>query len=102
MVTDSVYSLNMQQPTPLRLRIIDPAAIVHVMENPARGYRYTTRELAEKLGCSIGTLSHMRTGSRLSVPAELAQRFAEAVGCETSVLFRPAMSTDSVSKAGAA
>lgn len=82
-------------PRPLRSAIIDPAVIVHVMEHPARGTAWSVRELAPKLGCSIGTLSHMRTGARRTIPTELAERFSEAVGVETRVLFAPDVSTDS-------
>ena len=37
----------------------------------------------------------MRTGSRQTFNAELARRFAEAVGVEEAVLFVPALSTES-------
>lgn len=93
------YVVNMPQPlTPLRMRVIDPAAIRYVMKHPARRKPWSVRELAPALGCSIGTLSHMRTGARATVPAELAERFAEAVGVETAVLFAPALSADSDTK----
>lgn len=86
-------------PAPLRVRVINPAMIEHCIEHPARTARglpaWTTRELAAVLGCSTGTLSHMRTGSRQTFPAELARRFAEAVGVEVAVLFAPAVSTES-------
>lgn len=98
MVSESVYGVNMPlgtPPKPLRSQVINPDVIVHCMEHPARGNPWTVRELAPVLGCSIGTLSHMRTGSRLSIPTELAERFAEAVGVETRVLFVPALSADS-------
>lgn len=107
-VSESAYSVNMTHPSgaphPLRLQVIDPAAIRHVMEHPARRNRWSVRELAPILGCSIGTLSHMRTGARASVPAALAERFAEAVGVETAVLFTSAASADSdtVTHVGAA
>lgn len=89
-------------PRPLRLAVIDPAAIRHVMEHPARGDRWTVRELAPILGCSVGTLGHMRTGARATIPTELAERFAEAVGVETAVLFAPSVSTDSDTTQGVA
>lgn len=73
-----------------RLSVINPAAIRYVMEHPARARRWSVRELAPKLGCSLGTLSHMRTGARATVPTELAIRFSEAVGVEPAVLFVPA------------
>lgn len=77
------------------MRVIDPAIIRHVMSHPARGNPWSVRELAPVLGCSIGTLSQMQTGARATVQAELADRFSEAVGCETAVLFLPVASTDS-------
>lgn len=46
------------------------------------------------LGCSTGTLSHMRTGARATIAATLAEAFAEAVGVETAVLFEPVVSGD--------
>lgn len=93
-----------QNPRPLRLAVIDPSMIRHVMDHPARGTRWTVRELAPILGCSIGTLSHMRTGGRATVPAELADRFAEAVGVETAVLFVAEVSrySDTTREAGVA
>jgi DNA-binding Xre family transcriptional regulator len=84
---------------PLRMKVINPAAIAHVMEHPAREKRWSVRELAPRLGCSAATLSHMRTGARATVPAELAERFAEAVGVETAVLFAPSVSSDSDGRA---
>jgi hypothetical protein len=89
-------------PRPLRLAVIDPAAIRHVMEYPARGERWTVRELAPILGCSIGTLGHMRTGARATIPTELAERFSEAVGVETAVLFTPSVSANSDTTQGVA
>lgn len=82
------------------MRVIDPAMIRHAMEHPARGFRWSVRELAPILGCSLGTLSHMRTGARASIPTELADRFAEAVGCETALLFTPVMAAESDVSAG--
>lgn len=82
-------------PRPLRVAVIDPAAIVHTMRHPARGKPWTVRELAPILGCSIGTLSHMRNGDRATFPAELADRFAEAVGVESAVLFASEVSGES-------
>ena len=36
----------------------------------------------------------MRTGARETFPAELANRFAEAVGVEPAFLFAPVVSTE--------
>lgn len=77
------------------MRVIDPQVIRYVMEHPARQTPWSVREMAPALGCSIGTLSHMRTGARATVQAELAERFAEAVGVETTVLFAPVLSKES-------
>lgn len=82
-------------PTILRVQVIDPAVIVHVMKHPARCRPWGVNELAAVLGCSPGTITHMRTAGRQSFPADLASRFAEAVGCETAVLFTPLASTES-------
>lgn len=97
-MSDSAYSVNMRKgetPNPLRVRVINPDVIVHVMQHPARGYPWTITELAPVLGCSVGTLSHMRTGARQSFPIALAERFSEAVGCELRVLFASVLSTES-------
>lgn len=75
--------------------MIDPVVIAHVMKHPARGRPWTLRELAPKLGCAPSTLSHMQTGARASFPLALVERFAEAVGVEMRVLFKPAVSADS-------
>lgn len=83
------------------MQVIDPAAIRHVMAHPARRIPFTVRELAPKLGCSIGTLSHMRTGARATIPAQLAERFAEAVGVEVEVLFAFPLSRESDTKGAA-
>jgi hypothetical protein len=88
-------------PNPLRMAVIDPAIIKYVMEHPARRVPWTLRELAPILGCSIGTLSHMRTGSRASIPAELAERFSEAVGVETAVLFVSSVAAESDTRGAA-
>lgn len=96
------YGVNMPStPRPLRSAIIDPDAIRHVMEHPARGRRWTVRELAPVIGCSLGTLGHMRTGARATIPSELAERFAEAVGVEPAVLFVPVLSRESDDRATA-
>lgn len=83
------------------MRVIEPAVIAHVMEHPARGNRWSVRELAPKLGCSVSTLGHMRTGARTTVSATLAEAFSEAVGVETLVLFAPVVSTEIDTKAAA-
>ena len=68
------------------------ASAVRFVKYPARGHAWTLRELAPTLGCSIGTLSHISSGTRKTVPAELAERFCEAVGVETLTLFAPVVS----------
>lgn len=72
--------------------VIDPAAIEHVMDHPARGTPWSARELARTLGCSHATIAYLRSGERKSLKHGLAVKFAEAVGCETAVLFAPALS----------
>jgi DNA-binding Xre family transcriptional regulator len=98
-VADSAYGVAMPDatatPAPLRMRVIDPDVIRHFLKHPARGEAWTLRELAETLGCSIGTISHISTGKRSTVPTELADRFAEAVGVETATLFTPVLAKKS-------
>lgn len=77
------------------MTVIDPSVVRHVIKHPARGRPWTLRELAPALGCSPAMLSNMSTGSRATVPSELAVRFCEAVGVEVAVLFAPRSSTDS-------
>lgn len=76
--------------TERRVRVTDPHLVRLLMDHPARGCPWTVRELAPVLGCSTGTLSHMCTGARATVPAAVAERFAMAVGVETAVAFTPA------------
>lgn len=70
------YVANMQAtpipPAALRISVIDPTASVHVMEHTARGFRWSVPELPPIRGCSIGTLSHLRTGPRRDVSRGLA------------------------------
>ena len=91
--------MNNATPPAYRVLVINPDMIAHCMDHPARTARgfpaWSVRELAAVLGCSPATLSHMRTGSRQTFNAELARRFAEAVGVEMAVLFAPAVSTES-------
>lgn len=82
-------------PTPPRLYVISPAMIEHVMEHPARGNRWSVRELAASIGCSHATLGYLRSGARTTISARLATKFAEAVGCETAVLFAAEPSKES-------
>jgi transcriptional regulator with XRE-family HTH domain len=77
------------------MSILSPQTIRHVMDHPARGTPWRVRELAAVIGCSVGTISHIRNGQRASIPTELADRFAEAVGVETAVLFAPSVSAQS-------
>lgn len=71
----------------MRMRVIDPDVIRHFIRHPARKTPWTLRDLADTLGCSPATLSHISSGTRATVPRELAERFSEAVGVETETLF---------------
>ena len=81
------------------LWVIDPYVIAHVMENPARGRRFTVRELAQVIGVDRSLLGHLRSGGRRRVKSDVARRIAEAVGCEVAVLFAPQPSTESDNRA---
>lgn len=83
------------------MRVVSTERLVDAMERPARRQPWTIRELAPILGCSVGTLGHMRTGARETYPAELARRFSEAVGCDVAFLFEPVVSTESDTKGAA-
>ena len=71
----------------IRLTVHDPAVLRHVIEHPARGRRFTVRELATKLGENRGVIARLRTGSATTVDAELGRRLAVAVGVHPNVLF---------------
>ena len=79
----------------LLVKVIDPYVITHVIEHPARGRRWSLRELADVIGCGHAFLGHLKSGVRDTVSIDLARRLAEAVGCEVSVLFTLAPSTKS-------
>jgi len=76
-----------------RMRVIDPGVLAHMMEYPARGPRWSVREMAEVTGCSSSLIGYLRTGDRSAVNEELAHRIAGAVGCHVSSLFMPALSS---------
>ena len=92
---DSAYGVYMATRKADRLRVIDPYVIAHVIEHPARGRRWSLRELAGTLGCGHALLGHIKSGERDTVSLDLARRFSEAVGCEVGVLFASAVSTES-------
>lgn len=83
------------------MRVIDRYVIAHVLDHPARGRPWSLRDLASRLGCSHSTLGHLKSGERTTVDAELATRFAQAVGCQTAVLFMPVLSSESDDEAAA-
>ena len=83
-----VFSVRMAQRTLPRLRVTDPDLLRRLMASPARETPWGTRELASTLGVSPGTITNLRSGEQRTVSAELAVRFAEALGVETGVLFR--------------
>lgn len=84
------YVANMQAtpipPAALRVSLIDPTASVHIMEHPARGFRWSVPELPPIRECSIDTLSHLRSGVRQDVPRERPQRSTGALGVDTIAL----------------
>ena len=85
-----------------RWTVIDPTVLAHMMEHPARGRRWTVRELAQVTGCSAALISHLRTQPRHRIKEELAHRIAEAVGCHVGSLFVPAVSASVDNKSAAA
>lgn len=75
-----------------RLTVINPDVLAHMMEHPARGRRWSVREMAQVTGCSSALIGFLRTGDRRHVDEELAHQIAAAVGCQTHSLFMPALS----------
>lgn len=82
-------------PDPNRLVVIDPRILRHVLAHPARRQPWSQRELASALGCSKTALGQIVTGERDTVDPDLAERFADAVGCHIWNLFATGASTES-------
>lgn len=78
-----------------RVTVLDAGVLRHLAEHPARGKRYTTRELAEHVGASHSTIGHLLTGARTTLDAALAARIAEAIGVPPQVIFAPWLSAHS-------
>ena len=83
----------MRPPASERLTVIDPAVIAHMFEHPARGRRWSVREVAAVTGRSPALIGHIRSGQRRQVDAELARQLAEIVGCHIASLFTLGLST---------
>ena len=73
--------------------MIDRAVFVHCLAHPARITPWTVRELADHVGWDRASLGHIRSGKRDTLPADVAERIAEAVGVHPNVLFAPRSST---------
>lgn len=85
-----------------RATVIDPQALTYLMANPARGRKWSVREMAPVLGISPALLGHLCTGERTTVAPDVAQRIADAVGCHPRNLFVGLVSPDSVDSGSAA
>jgi transcriptional regulator with XRE-family HTH domain len=79
--------------TAQRLTVINPVVLAHMLDHPARGSRWTVRELATVTGRSHSLIGHIRSGERRQVDPELARQIAEAVGCHVANLFMLGVST---------
>lgn len=76
----------------LRYRVRDGAFLRRLMDHPApSGTRHTCRSLARAAGISATKASNLITGSRPTVPPEIATRIAEAVAAPVTAIFEPTM-----------
>lgn len=87
-----------------RLTVINPDVLAHMLDHPARGHRWTVREIATLTGRSPALIGHIRSGKRRQVDPEVARGIAAAVGCHVANLFTLGVSTivDNASREGAA
>lgn len=91
----------MEIPLRVRYAIRDHDLLIKLMQNPGRGTPYSTRTLAEAVGCHHSLVHRLITGQQETVDMELAHDVAEAVGVAVLVLFDPPASpnpTDSATE----
>jgi hypothetical protein len=88
----------MPPPQTGRVEVLDAYVLRHVMAHPARGIPWTVRELSDQVEWHRVSLGHITSGARKSLPAAVANRIAEAVGCHPATLFTPWATTSSVDK----
>ncbi len=85
----------------VRYTLRDPDLLSKLMQNPGRGTPYSTRTLADAIGCHHSLVHRLTAGEQETVDMELAHDIAEAVGVAVLVLFAPPASpnpTDSATE----
>lgn len=84
----------------VRYTLRDPDLLSKLMQFPGRGIPYSTRTLAEAVGCHHSLIHRLAAGRQDDVDMEIAHAITEAVGVAVLVLFAPPPSpnpTDSAS-----
>lgn len=78
----------------VRYTLRKPGLLSDIMEHPGRGTPYSTRSLADAVGCHHSLIHRLLTGAQETVEMELAHALAEAVGVAVLVLFAPPAAPD--------
>lgn len=73
-----------------------------LMERTGTGASISIRDLAKACGASKSTIGALLTGEQASVPAEVAYRIAETIGCDVLILFAPVGRGSAADEAGRA
>lgn len=78
----------------VRYTLRDRDLLAKVMDHPGRGTPYSTRSLAEAVGCHHSLVHRLLAGTQETVEMELAHAIADAVGVAVLVLFAPPAAPD--------
>jgi len=78
----------------VRYALRKPALLADLMDHPGRGTPYSTRTLAEAVGCHHSLVHRLLTGTQETVDMQLAHAISEALGVAVLVLFVPPSSPD--------
>jgi Cro/C1-type HTH DNA-binding domain len=73
----------------VRYTLRDPALLSTLMDHPGRGTPYSTRTLAEAVGCHHSQVHRLLTGQQETVDMDLAHALTKALGVAILVLFAP-------------
>lgn len=72
-----------------RYALRDPDMLHRLMAHPGRGTPYSTRNLADAVGCHHSLVHRLLTGSQDTCERDVAHDLAEALGVAVLVLFIP-------------
>ena len=78
----------------VRYTLRRPGLLHELMGHPGRGIPFSTRTLADEVGCHPSTVHKLLHGKQETVEMELAHALAEAVGVAVLVLFDPPSSPE--------